>query len=399
MKSRACLLPLVASCLIGAAPVSPRWVPGWYAPPIGYEPQIKEAFGRPFNNDSVRQSLYSTVAGTTIRVRLSNELSATRTKIGAATIVRLDANGEPVEGSLRPLTFANARSVLLPAGAPMLSDPIRFPVKAGERLAVSVFYPEETALPGHAQMVDVAAEDVTGATRLPNPRRARATGIVSALEVVRPSATRVLVALGDSITEGAGSTRAQSYPDQLGRLLAADAAGRCWTVVNAGISSNRLLSEGRGPNALSRFDRDVLAVPNVTHVAILEGINDIGRVRDPAKERQPAAGELIAAYEQLLARASARGVKVIFGTLLPYEGAAYADAEGEKRRSTVNQWLRANKTRFAGLIDFDLAMREPGQPTVMRLSQQIGDHLHPNDAGYATMARTALPVVRAQGCR
>jgi lysophospholipase L1-like esterase len=101
----------------------------------------------------------------------------------------------------------------------------------------------------------------------------------------------------------------------------------------------------------------------------------------------------------LLTRAKGRGLKVIFGTLLPYEGAAYASAEGEQRRQAVNAWIRANRARFDGLIDFDAAMGEPGKPSVMRLSEQIGDHLHPNDAGYATMAKTALPVILGQGCR
>ncbi len=139
-------------------------------------------------------------------------------------------------------------------------------------------------------------------------------------------------------------------------------------------------------------------MPGATHVVILEGINDIGKVRNPA-DWQPPAEKLIAAYEQLLARAKSRGLKVIFGTLLPYKGAAYADDAGEQRRATVNGWMRANRARFDGLIDFDTAMGEPGDPATMRLSWQIGDHLHPNDAGYTTMAKTAFPVIRAQGCR
>jgi lysophospholipase L1-like esterase len=398
MKRRYLALPLLGLCMIGAAAAPQRWVPGWSAPPIGYEPKIREALGRPFSNETVRQDLRAGIAGRSIRVRFTNELSDEPMRIGAATIMRLDADGKPVAGSLRPLTFSAASDVLVPARAPILSDPISFPVSAGERLAVTVYFPDEVAPPAHAQMVDVAAGNAAGSTVLPSPTRARASGIVSGLDVAGTNATRVLVTFGDSITEGAGASRAMSWPDQLGRLLAANARGRCWAIANEGISGNRLLSTGRGPNALARFDRDVLSVPGVTHVVILEGINDIGKVRDP-KDWQPPAVNLIAAYEQMLARAKARGLKVIIGTLLPYEGAAYADAAGEQRRETVNAWIRANAKRFDGLIDFDAAMREPDKPTVMRLAEQIGDHLHPNDAGYARMAKTALPVIVGQGCR
>jgi lysophospholipase L1-like esterase len=398
MKRRYLALPLLSLCMVAAA-APQRWVPGWAGPPIGYEPKIKEALGRPFNNETVRQDIRAAIAGSSIRIRFSNELSDTPMRIGAASIMRLDGDGKPVPGSLRPLTFSKASDVLIPAHSPMLSDPVSFAVKADERLAVTVYFPEEIAPPAHAQMVDVAPGNATAAIDLPAPTRARAPGVVSALEISGTAAKQVLVTFGDSITEGAGASRAMSWPDQLGRLLAAKPAARCWAIANEGISGNRLLSQGRGPNALSRFDRDVLAVPNATHVVILEGINDIGKVKDPSKDWQPPAASLIAAYEQMLARAKARGLKVIVGTLLPYEGAAYADAAGEQRRETVNAWIRANARRFDGVIDFDAAMGEPGKPTVMRLAEQIGDHLHPNDAGYARMAKTALPVILGQGCR
>ncbi len=384
------------------AVVPDRWVPGWASPPIGYEPDTRDGkgLGRPFKDETVRQDIRVGVTGKSVRVRFTNELSDAALRIGAASILRLDADGKPVPGSLRSLSFGQARSVTVPARAPMLSDPIAYPVRAGERIAVSIHYPEETAAPAHAQMVDVAAGDVTAMLDLPAPRRVRASGVVSALEVGGTTATRVLVTFGDSITEGAGASpgKAMSWPDQLGRMLAANAKGRCWAIANAGISGNRLLSSGRGPNALSRLDRDALSVPGATHLVVLEGINDIGTVKDPAKDWQPTAPQLIAAYEQILVRAKARGLKVIFGTVLPYEGAAYASPEGEQRRETVNRWIRANAGRFDGLIDFDLAMQEPGKPTVMRLPEQIGDHLHPNDAGYTRMAKTALPVILNQGC-
>jgi lysophospholipase L1-like esterase len=399
------LLPIAALLLAAAGPmpstVAPRWVPGWSAPPIGYEPAIRDGLGRPFRDETVRQEVRIGTAGRQVRLRLTNELSDDPLRIGAVSVMRLDAAGAPVPGSLMPLRFAGAAATIVPPRGAMLTDPLDYRVAAGERLAVSIHYPGEAAPPAHAQMVEIAAGDATGQAAWSAPRRARAAGVVSAVDVSGSAAMRVLVMFGDSITEGAGSSpgKAMSWPDQLGRMLAGSPKGGCWAIANAGISGNRLLGSGRGPAALARFDRDVLAVPGATHVVLLEGINDIGKVGDPATQRQPAAAELIAAWDQLLVRAHDRGLKVIAATLLPYEGAAYADAAGEQRRQTVNRWIRTNAARFDAVIDFDTAMQEPGRPTVMRLSDQIGDHLHPNDAGYTRMAQAALPVVLEQGCR
>ncbi|HSX56111.1 MAG TPA: SGNH/GDSL hydrolase family protein [Sphingomonas sp.] len=394
------LTPAAALLLIGAA-APERWIAAWTAPPIGYEPKIRDGLGRPYRDETVRQVVRAGIAGRTLRIRLSNELGGAPLAIGGASIVRLDAAGVPVPGSLRALSFAGNADAIIPARAPYLSDPVEFAVAAGERFAVSVHYAGETEAAAHAQMVDVAPGNQTGSVALIDAKRARASGIVSGVEVTGSRENRVLVAFGDSITEGAGATqsKAMSWPDQLQRLLAGSPNGRCWSVANAGISGNRLLSNGRGPNALSRFERDVLGVPGVTHVVLLEGINDIGKVSDPARaHEQASAAQIIGAHQQLLARARAAGLKVIVGTLLPYEGAAYADEAGEQRRQTVNRWIRANARRYDAVIDFDAAMQEPGKPNLMRLAWQIGDHLHPNDAGYTAMAQTALPVVLRQGC-
>lgn len=395
---RVALLLLASFAFAGTAQAD-HWVPGWFAPAIGYEPAIKDALGRPYQDETVRQEVRAGTAGAVIRLRLSNELGEAPLSIGGVSVVRMNAGGKVVAGSLRRLAFAGQPGVIVPARAPMLSDPLPFAVQAGEKIAVSVHYSGEAKVAAHAQMVDVAGPgDLTDREELPSPRRVRAGSIVSAVEV-DTDRRAVLVAFGDSITEGAGASpgKGMSWPDQLAKLLAQEKSGRCWAVANAGISGNRLLHDGRGPNALARFDRDVLSVPGATHVVILEGINDIGKVSQPELQYQQVSAErIIGAYRQLLARARARGLKVIIATLLPYEGAAYADAAGEERRQSVNRWIRDNERSFDAVIDFDVAMQEPGQPKVMRLSDQIGDHLHPNDAGYARMAAAALPVVLAQ---
>lgn len=403
--------PVIGRALIGfaaailaasaTAQAPDRWIAAWLAPPIGYEPQIRDALGRPFANETARQEVRAGVSGDRIRIRLTNELSDERLTIGAASIARLDPQGHVIPGSIRPLTFGGASHVAIPARAPYLTDPVEIAASAGERFAVSLYFPAKSAPPAHAQMLEVTSGDTTGIAQPPGARRVRAPGVVSGLEVSGDVKPRVLVAFGDSITEGAGATpgKAMSWPSQLGRLLAGDAAGQCWSIVNAGISGNRILSTGRGPNALSRFDRDALSVPGVTHVVLLEGINDIGGVKDDAATSDPVtAAVLVDAYRQFLARAHARGVKVIIGTLLPYEGAAYASRRGEEVRSAVNAWIRANSARFDGMIDFDKAMGQPDKPTAMRPADQIGDHLHPNDQGYARMARAAMPVVLKDPC-
>lgn len=397
-------LAFAALALLAGTPAQAQeWVAGWLSPPIAYEPQIQRALGRPFADETVRQEVQTAVMGTGVRIRFTNELADGSLRIGAASLVRLDADGNPVPGSVVPLRFGGEAGVTIPAGAPYLSDPAEWPVRAGERFAVSVHFVGEAAPPAHAQMVDIIGPgDLTASTAPAAGGRVRAPGIVSAVEVTGAQTSRVLVTFGDSITEGAGATpgTGMDWPAQLSRMLADSGAhGNCWTVANAGISGNRLLHSGRGPNALSRFDRDVLGVAGATHVVILEGINDIGKVRDPARvDQQVSARQIIGAYAQLLARARAAGLEVIFGTLLPYQGAAYADEAGEQRRQTVNAWLRDNAASFDGLIDFDAAMGEPNRPTALRPDFETGDHLHPNDAGYTQMAQTALPVVLGQGC-
>jgi lysophospholipase L1-like esterase len=225
----------------------------------------------------------------------------------------------------------------------------------------------------------------------------RSAGLASAVEVATRSG-QVLVAFGDSITEGAGASDAArtSWPAQAAASLAARRDARCWTIVNAGISGNRLLHDGRGPNALARFDRDVLAMPGVTHVVLLEGINDIGASKD-SPAQAVTADQVIAAYRQLIDRAHARGLKVLGGTLLPFVGAAYQDAAGEAKRVAVNQWIRTAGA-FDGVIDFDAATRDPAHRERLVAGFEIGDHLHPNDAGYAAMARVAVPAIARQGC-
>jgi lysophospholipase L1-like esterase len=157
------------------------------------------------------------------------------------------------------------------------------------------------------------------------------------------------------------------------------------SVLNAGISGNRLLRDVAGPNALARFERDVLGQSGVRFLIVLEGINDIGRsYQGPDTEGPVTVKDLIFAYEQIVNKAHQRGIKVIGGTIMPYEGAGYYSSQGEQVRQTINKWIRSSKV-FDGVIDFDEVTRDPAHPSRLLSAVDSGDRLHPGDEGYKTM--------------
>jgi lysophospholipase L1-like esterase len=380
-----------------AAVTPTHWIGTFGAPPIGYEPgRPKDALDRPLRDETVRQVVRVATDGVALRIRLSNELDDQPLRIGAASIARIDSKGAVIPGTFRPLSFGGRTGVTIPSGAPYFSDPMKDRVSAGTDYAISLYYPDESTPPAHAQMVDLASGDQTAHSLLDNPTHIRAPGLVTAVDVEAPGHHPVLVAFGDSITEGAASTPGahMSWPEQLGRRLGTS----CWSVVNQGISGNRILFTGRGPSALARFDRDALSVPGVNTIVLLEGINDIGTGHNPKTSADDrSVEELIAADQQMIVRAHAKRIRVIGGTLTPFEGAAYADAKGETKRVALNHWIRTSGA-FDAVIDFEAAVRDPAHPKRMVLADEHGDHLHPNDAGYTLMAAAAEPVIRRLGC-
>lgn len=226
-----------------------------------------------------------------------------------------------------------------------------------------------------------------GAPKLPTVATTRSWFFLSRVEVEAADAAGVVVAFGDSITDGTASTPDMHarWPDVLARRLLAASPAIKMGVVNAGIGGNRLLSEGgysQGMNALARFESDVLAQPGATHVIVLEGINDIGNAR---QNPTPTATDLIAAHVQLIERAHARGMKAIGATLTPFWGAAYYTEVGEAKRQALNEWIRASRA-YDGVADFDKATRDPGDPKKFIAAYDSCDHLHPSDAGYKAMA-------------
>jgi lysophospholipase L1-like esterase len=291
------------------------------------------------------------------------------------------------------VTFGGQVSVRVPDGAPLVSDPVALPVKAFDIVEVSLFFPEATPFNtvhdvGGQQTLVSAPGDHTLEDFVP-AEKWRLRPLIAGLDVSGAKQRPVVIAFGDSITDNVGCANDAMprcrWGDVLGRRLAA--AGKPHVVVTQAISGNRILADGTGPSALSRFDRDVLAVPGVSHVILLEGINDIGnsgRESNGVKRPTITADELIAGYRQLALRTRARGIKIYAMTILPYVGAGYQTPAGEAMRVQVNNWIRGSKD-FDAVIDMEKVVADPADPTRLAANIQGGDNLHPDGRGETKM--------------
>jgi len=376
-----------------------QWVGTWGAAPVtpaapGGPPQ----FATPsFSNQTIRQVVRTSAGGKRLRVRLTNLYGAGPLAIGAAQIALAGEGGQIKPGSDKPLTFAGKTTANIPAGAPLLSDPVDLPTSALTSLAITLYLPGETGpctCHGVAMQTGyVGPGDLTSAASFPTTTVIRTRPFLAGVEVETAAPAKVIVTYGDSITDGVGSTNDANrrWPDLLAERLNARSPRQAWGVVNMGISGNRVLADGAGQNALARFDRDVLATPGAAYVVVFEGVNDLGVAYGRALPPGAVAGakvtadDLIAGYRQLIDRGRAKGLKVIGATIAPYEGASYWTPEGEAVRQAVNAWIRTGKG-FDGVIDFDAAVRDPAKPSQMKDGMHAGDHLHGSDAGYKAMA-------------
>jgi lysophospholipase L1-like esterase len=345
-----------------------------------------EAVTGDITNVTFRQVVRISAGGKRLRLRISNEGGADALSFGAVHVGKAGPDGSIVAGTDRVVTFSGRANVTAPASSPILSDPIDLPTQDLDRLAISVYAPGTIPARQPRTLYDYVANvggDHTADAQLPGARLMRVPAYVTLVEVEPNAPTGVVVALGDSITEGATSTSNafRSWPDRLAERLAPSH----WAVVNTGISGNRLLRYGAGPTALARLDRDVLSVPGVKTIILLEGINDIGRGFTPQGAREAVTLEsLEAADMQIIARAHEHGIRVIGATLTPYQGAVYASPEGEQVRQGLNQWIKTGGA-FDGVIDFAAAVADTKDPLTINATYNIRDHLHPNDAGYKAM--------------
>ena len=358
-----------------------------------------------FSNQTVRMVVRMSIGGEELRVRFSNAFGAAEVTIGAAHVALAGSSAAIVAGTDRALTFSGQASFTIPPGAMVLSDPVRLHVPTLARLAVSVFLPAATGpATWHLlanQTTYISGGDLCASTDMLGAKTEESWYLLSGVDVLASERTAAVVTLGDSITDGAYSTLDSNHrwPDVLAEQLAKrDAANsEPLAVLNEGISGNRLLHDVDGPNALARFDRDVLSQDGVRYLMVLEGINDIGwpHIRGGKYAGDTvSAEEMIAALRQIAERAHAHGIRVFGGTLTPFEGAFYETPDGEAEREAVNQWIRTSGA-FDSVIDFDKVTRDPNNPGRFLPAYDSGDHLHPGDAGYQAMGRAAAQTLLA----
>jgi lysophospholipase L1-like esterase len=367
-----------------------QWIGTWATAPMTPSEAEEQ---RPFCDVTLREIAHLSVGGDRIRVRLTNEFGVSPLTVSAAHVA-LSAGGSAVQpGTDRVLTFDGQTSVQVPAGAILLSDPVKLDVPPFANVAVSLYLPtqyirNDTVHSGAFQTNYLAQGNVVDSPSLAKAEEIGSWYFFDGVDVVSNYKNAgAIVVMGDSITDGAYSTDNANHrwPDFLARRLQENKQTAHLSVLNEGIGGNRLLNNGSGPDAPARFDRDVLSQSGVKYLIVLEGINDIGRLITPW---QPSANihtqQLELALAQMADRAHTAGIKIIGATMTPYGGAGYYTEKGEQIREEVNQWVRTSGV-FDGVIDFDAATRDPKAPQKFLPLYDHGDHLHPSDAGYKAM--------------
>lgn len=389
------------------APATQVWRDAFQSSPARYDPLTPEfekllvdKFGMPpamlekmrpqTASGTQRVRIAVSSAGEQIRVRLSNEEGTEPLVLASASVALAGERFQAKPGTLRALTFGGHRSVVVPAGAPVTSDAVAMPVGQAAELIVSTYTSQPFKLdPLGGDMIAVAAGDQTMKSGMDGAIPMLGRPVVTGISVLTSAPHHVIATLGDSITDGNRTALAdlRSWPEELAHRLAARRDGGRYSVVNAGIGGNRLLGSGWGPSALARLDRDVLRIDGLSHLILLEGTNDIGMAGRSVFGSNPTVtpDDIILAYRQIVARAHARGVKVLIGTIMPFGGSATHDSpENERIRQAVNQWIRTSG-EADGVIDFDRLARDPVNPTKMRAEFGSEDGLHPGTAGYKAM--------------
>ena len=350
---------------------------------------------------TLRQVVRVGLTAPRLRLRLSNAYGTAPLAIGAVTVARsADNRTARIDGGAVAVRFGGLASTVIPAGAEAWSDPIDLAVTAGADLAISIHLPgppmPPTGHPGSRATTWFVHGDQTAAADLPGAQTAPRWLVLAGIEAFAPEA-RAIAVLGDSITDGFGVQPDTNlrWTDHLAARLRVEGMEQV-SVLNAGIGGNRLLNDGLGPNALARLGRDVLSQPGVTHLIVLEGVNDLGTLtRDApvtAEQHERLVAQATEALRQVVLRARTRGLKVIGGTILPYGGSAlyHPDAANEADRQAINAWIRA-PGNFDAVIDFDAALRDPANPTRLNPALDSGDGLHPSMDGYRAMA-AAVPL-------
>ncbi len=366
-----------------------QWVGTWAAAPVA----VPNKAATQTVDTTYREIVHVSIGGPLVRIVLTNEFGAEPLTIGAAHVALSAGHGDISLFSANALTFAGSPSITIPAGGMVVSDPAALTLKPFEDVAVSIFIPAQTITQASEhtfadQTSYSAPGNMVSAKSLTQPSEIYFWPFLTGVDVLVSPNSASIVTFGDSITDGAKSTRDANarWPDILARRLHGNKKTAALGVLNEGIGGNRVLHNGTGPNALARFNRDVLAQAGVKYVVLMESINDIGVATSPHDPHDLViAQDLIVGLGELATRAHIRGIKVIGATLTPFGGAGYQSPAGETMRQAVNDWIRTTHD-LDGVIDFDKATRDPANPTVFAPACDSGDHLHPGDAGYKIMS-------------
>ena len=402
---RAACFAFALAGVVGFSPASRaadagNWIGSWASSPQpAWGPDFPVPLGMAANlwKQTIRQTARLSIGGSQVRIVLSNEYGKSPLTIGAANIALAGEGGKIKEGSGHAVTFGGSPIIVIPPGAPAISDPVDMSVDPLALVSVSLYLPEVTPLStihfdGH-QTAYVGAGNQVADVDFKADSKMTQRVFLSEILVDAPAGARAVVAFGDSITDGDGSTvdGYDRWPDRLAERLA-KVGGPPVAVLNEGISGDRVLSDRMGINALARYDVDVLSQPKADTVILMMGINDLGWPGSglALHEPEPTAEAIIEGYKQLIARAHARGLRIIGATLTPFgdafKGAAFEGfytPEKEKIRVALNDFIRSGA--FDGVIDFDRIVVDPQKPGYALPKYDKGDHLHPNAAGYEAM--------------
>jgi lysophospholipase L1-like esterase len=379
-------------------PPGPRWhwVSAWAA---GAQRAVSTNLSeRGFRNQTIREIVVAGAQGSMIRIRFTNAFGSSGLRIGQASIAVQRSDARAVSETTRTVTFAGRQSVRISRGATVLSDPIRLAVGRQTHLLISIYLPAATGpVTEHRQadQINYVASDDHALDDSPSAFATQTDSwfFLDGVEVLAaPRDLGAVVALGDSITDGVGSpvNTNERWPNFLARRLNA-LQGNTLTVLDEGIGGNRVLDSSIccGLSALARFKTDLRDQAAVRDVILLEGINDIGlsqsQRRSTAQQATVSIQQIIDGYKRLIRLAHTAGIRIFGGTLTPFRGASYWTPRGEAERDAINRWIRTSGA-FDGVVDFARAIRDPRDAERLAPAYDSGDHLHPNAAGYRTMA-------------
>ncbi|MCQ2213452.1 MAG: SGNH/GDSL hydrolase family protein [Bacteroidaceae bacterium] len=390
MKANRLILFVLISCIMSTAALAQRWVGTWTTAQQVVEPHnLPPSPG--LSGNSIREIVQLSIGGKTLRLKLSNEYGKQPTEIKAVEIAIAKTSGSSadiVEGTTKSVYFNNKQDVTIAAGEMVVSDPIKYKVGPRENIAITIHYgncdnKNVTGHPGSRTTSYIAEGNTSDFT---NVEKTDHWYNICGIDVVGKKQTRAVAILGNSITDGRGSTTNQQnrWADNLSRSLLKNKATRDVAVLNLGIGGNCVLRGGLGPTGAKRFNRDIMQQEGVKYIIIFEGINDLGGSRNGAE----TAKGLIEAYTKMIEEAHAKGIKVYGATITPFKGNNYYSPDHEAARSTVNEWIRTCKDLDA-VIDFDKTVRNPENTEALQKAFLFeNDWLHLNADGYKTMGES-----------